>query len=99
MLFPEFPVVFDPFRRALHRLGNQAAAVDAPVLVPRHQARAFEHAKVFRHSGKGNVIWRGEFADRGFAMRELRENSAARRVGKSGESGIEGRRRIVNHMV
>lgn len=91
MLFPEFLVGFDPFRRALHWLGNQAAAMDAPVLVPRHQARAFKHAKVLRHGGKGNVVWRGEFAHRGFAMRQLRQNSASRRVGKGGESGVERR--------
>jgi hypothetical protein len=65
--------------------------MDAPVFVPRDEARAFEDAKVLRHGRKGNVVRRGERADRGFAVCELRENSTPRRVRKRGKCGVKRR--------
>ena len=43
---PELAVISDPFGSALHRLGSEAAAVHASVLVAHDQARAFEDAQM-----------------------------------------------------
>jgi hypothetical protein len=64
--------------------------MDASIFSPLNQLRALKHAQVFRHSGKGHFIWRGEIADGRFALREAREDAAARGVGKRGESAIQG---------
>lgn len=92
------PVSFNPFRSAFHRLGDQPAAVDSSVFTPLNQLGALKDTQVFRDGGKRHVVRGGEIADGRFALREAREDAAARGVGKRGKSVIE-RRLIVNHMV
>jgi hypothetical protein len=97
--FPESPVFFNPFRCTFHRVGGEPAAVHAPIFSPFDELCAFEHPQVFRHRGKRHFIRRGEIADGRFALRETCEDAAAGDVGKGGESAVQVRRLIVNHMV
>lgn len=73
--------------------------MDAAVFSPFDELGAFEHAQMLRDGGKRHFIRGGEIADSGFPLREAREDTAARGVGKRGKSVIERRRLIVNHMV
>ena len=76
------PVFLDPFRRAFHRLGREPAAMDAAVFSSLDELGAFEHAQVFGHGRERHVVWGCKIADGRFALREPREDAAARRVGK-----------------
>ena len=53
--------------------------------------------------GERDLEWGGEFGNRGFALREAREDGAAGGIGERAERGIQGggarRGGIVNHMV
>ena len=90
--------MLDPAGCVFHGLGCQAAVMNAAIDFATQQAGGFQYAQVFGNRWKGNVEWFGEFADRGFAMCEAREDSAAGGIGEGAEGGVK-RSRIVNHMV
>ena len=70
--------------------------MNAAVDLAHEQAGVLEDAHVFRHGGERHVEGLGQLGDRAFGGGELRQDGAARRVGQSGEGGIE---RIVNQLV
>jgi hypothetical protein len=65
------------------------------------QAGGLQDAQVLGDGWERNVEGRGEFGDRGVALRKARENGTARGIGKGAEGRVQGRGggRIVNHMV
>jgi hypothetical protein len=63
----------------------------APILVALNQSRVFEHAQMLRDGRESHVVRRGQIADGSLAERELREDAAARGVGKSAKGSVEGR--------
>jgi hypothetical protein len=73
--------------------------MDAPVLMPHQQPGAFEHPQVLGYGGQGHIVRRGQIANGGFALRQPRQDAPAGGVGKRGKSGVEGRLRMLNHMV
>jgi hypothetical protein len=101
LFFPESAVVLDPTGGFLHGLRREPAAMDAAIDFAAQQSGGFQHAKVLGDCRKRHIEWLGEFADRGFALRQAGEDGAAGVVGESAEDGIEGVRgmAIVNHMV
>ena len=90
--FPELAIVLDPCGCIFHRPWEQAATMHSAVFVSRDEAGVFEHAQVLRYRGERHLVWRGEVADRSFALAcEAGEDAAARGIGEGGEGGIEGR--------
>ena len=87
--FPELPVFFNPFGRAFHRRGGEAAAMDAAIFSPFDKPGVLKHAQVFRHGRKGHFIRCGEIADGRFALSQASEDAATGGVGKSGEGIIQ----------
>ena len=99
LVFPKAAVVLDPVGGVAHRLGDEPAAVNAPVDFTVEQAGGFEDAQVLGDGGERNVKGRGELADGGLAAGQAGEEGAARGVGEGAEGGVECRERIVNHTV
>jgi hypothetical protein len=89
LLFPELPVMLDPFGRVLHGFDQQAAAVNSSILAPRDKLCPLQHSQVLGHPGEGDVIGCGQVADGGFALRQARQDAAPGSVGKRGERGVE----------
>jgi len=96
---PEAAIGLDPRGGILHRLRRQATAVDAAIDFAVEQSGGFENAQVLGDGREPNIERRSELAHRGFAEGQAREDGAAGGVSQGPESGVEGRRRIVNHMV
>jgi hypothetical protein len=71
----------------------------ASIFVALDESRFREHAQMLRHGGKRHVVRCGQIADGSFAESQLRHDAAAGSVGKSAEGGVEGRGRMLNHMV
>ena len=97
--FPEGAVACDPFRRALHGFGLQAAPPHAAVFGRGDQSRALEHAQMLGKAGKGNVEGSGQLADARLAPGQSRQNSPAHRVGQRRKGGVKRAAGILNHMV
>jgi hypothetical protein len=71
----------------------------ASIFVALDESGFREHAQMLRHGREGHVVRRRQVADGSFAKSELREDAATSSVGKSAEGGVEGRGRMLNHMV
>src|SRR5690348_14472016 len=86
---PEPAVEIEPFAGAFEAARVEAAAAVLAVALAADKRRRFKHAQVTRdrrlRDGKGL----GEFADRGLALRQPREDGAAHGIGQSGEGGVE----------
>jgi hypothetical protein len=80
------------------RAGQEAAAPDAPFLLPDEQPGPLEDRQVLGNGGQRHRERPRQFADRGIRSREPREDRPPRRVRQSRERRVE-RRRIVNHTV
>jgi hypothetical protein len=102
-VFPEGAVFADPGGGIPHGSGSKAAAVDAAIDFAPEQSGGFQHAKMLRDGWERDPEGRGDLRDGGFAMRQARQNGAARGIGEGAESGVKrdvaGGRRIVNHLV
>jgi hypothetical protein len=96
---PENAVLADPLGHIFHRRGGEAAVVNTTVDGAGQQAGGFEDAKVFGNGGERDLKRFGELRDGGLAASQAGEDGAAGGVGESAESGVEGGRGIVNHMV
>ena len=59
------------------------------VAAARDQAGVLQHLEVLGDRGLAHLERLGELLDRGLAQREPREDRPSRRVGKSGEGGVE----------
>src|SRR5438477_654863 len=70
LFFPESAVVLDPTGGFLHGLRREPAAMDAAIDFAAQQSGGFQHAKVLGDCRKRHIEWLGEFADRGFALRQ-----------------------------
>jgi len=99
LLFPELPVMLDPFGRVFHGFGGQAAAINSPVFPPRDKLCPLEHPQVLGHAGERYFVGRSQIADGGFALRQPRQDAATGGVGKRGKRGVELRPGILNHVV
>jgi hypothetical protein len=99
LVFPEGAVMFDPAGGVFHRLGIEAAAMNASVDFATEQSGRFEDAKMLGDGRQRNVEWGGQFRDGGFALGKTRENGAASGVGESAEGSVQEASGIVNHVV
>ena len=99
-IVPEFLVAVEPVIGFLHRRGLQPAGDDAAILAARDQAGGGQYVEMFHHRRQRHGEGFGQFADRnGVGFAQARQQCPARRVGQGGESAVEGRGQIVNHMV
>ena len=89
----------NPRRSILHGLGGQPAAVYAAIDLALQQPRRFKHAQVLGDRGQRHRKRLGQFRDHRFAARQACQDRAPGGIGQSTEGGVQGRRRIVNHMV
>jgi hypothetical protein len=89
ILFPNFPVAFQPRVGFLQRLRDQAPWTALGIAAAGDESGALEHAKVFRDGGLRHVEGLREFVDRSFPGGQTGQNGAARRIGERGESGVE----------
>jgi hypothetical protein len=99
LLFPELPVMLDPFGRVLHGFGGQAAAINSSVFPPRDKLCPLEHPQVLGHARERYFVGRGQIADGGFALRQPRQDAAPGGVGKRRKCGVELGPGILNHVV
>jgi len=90
---------FDPLRRCLHRRRDEAAAVNAAVLLPLDEAGVLENAQVPGDRRQRDRERPGELAHRRLGRpRQVRDDRASRRVRQRAERRVEGGG-TVNHMV
>ena len=89
LLFPELPVMLDPFGGVLHGFGDQAAAINSPIFPPRDKLCPLEHPQVLRYAGERYFVGRGQIADGGFALRQPRQDAAPGGVGERSERSVE----------
>jgi len=99
LLFPELPVMLDPFGCILHRLGHEPAAIDSSILAPCDKLCPFEHSQVLGNPREGDVEGRRQVADGGFTSRQTRQDAAPGSVGEGGKDGVQLLLGILNHMV
>ena len=97
-MLPESAVPGDPFRGVAHRRRDQRRSPDATITAHGRESRALQHPHVLRDRRQRHVEARREIADRALALREPRQDGAARRVRECGECRVE-RPWMVNHMV
>jgi len=97
--FPESPVMRDPCRRIFHGLSGQPAAVYPAVDLAVEQPRRFKHAQVLGDRGQRHQKRLSQFRDHRFAACQSRQDRAPRGIRQRTESGVQGQRVIVNHMV
>src|SRR5579863_10433276 len=88
-LFPETPIVIEPFRYILKRTGLQPAGTPLRLAPARNQARALQHLQMLGDRGHAHLERLGQFGDRGLTGSEPRENRAPSRIGKGREGGAE----------
>ena len=79
----------DPLCGGLHRLGSEAAAVNAAIDLALEEAGGFEHAEMLGDGGEGKGEGLGKLSDSGLALSKASENGAAGGIGEGGEGGIE----------
>jgi hypothetical protein len=99
LVVPEMLVVGNPFRCFLHGRGVDFAAHDASFFQPFYESCCFQHGQMFHEAGQRHVMRMRELADRAAAGFQLREYTAARRIGQRGKHEIEVGVFIVNHKV
>jgi hypothetical protein len=90
----------EPIGRGAHRLGLETAGDGAAGLLARDEAGVGENVEVLHHRRQRHGEGLCQFADRNaFALAQLREQRAPRRVGEGGKGAVEQGGRIVNHVV
>ena len=99
MRVPEDAISTDPVGNIFHWRGSEAAMVDPAIDGAGQQAGGFEDAQMFGNGGERDLKRFGELRDGGLAAGQAGQDGAAGGVGEGAESGVEGGRRIVNHMV
>src|SRR5258708_15962091 len=100
-LFPEAPIVFDPFGRILQRSCSELTRPPLRFAPPRDQPGAFQHLEMFGERGKANLERLGQIGHRGCALGEARENRTPGGIRERGEGGVQlfGRCEMLNHLV
>jgi hypothetical protein len=96
---PKLPIVFEPALCHFQGLGFESAMMIASDNLAPDQPGAFQHLQMLRNSIEGNAEWRGDFGYPRRAGRQLRQDSASRRIGHSAKDPVEVLSRIVNHPV
>src|SRR5258708_2476625 len=92
---PEASVVIEPGPRVLQGLGLEMARAPLGIAAVRDQARALQDLQVLGNGRQAHVVGRGQFADRRIPLRELCEQPAPGRVGKSEQGRAQ---RICSHV-
>ena len=82
-------VVLQPAGGVGQRLGLEPAGAALGVAAARDQAGALQHLEMLGDRGLAHRERLGELVHRGLAQRQPGEDRPARRVGKSGEGGVE----------
>ena len=81
--FPELPVVLQPVRGVLERLGLQPARPPLCVASARNQSGVLEHLQVLGDRRQADRERRRDLVDGRLAFGEPREDRPARRVGEA----------------
>src|SRR5579872_5267814 len=94
--FPDGTLLGEPVLGPLHGAWYQAACADATMLLRLDEATGFQHTYVLHQARQSHVEWPSEFAHGSLALREPRNDCAARWIGERAEQVVE-IRRIVSH--